>query len=201
MRGFVVRINIVLMDAHRPIWRRVIVPAPFSLADLHIVVQAAMGWYDYHLHHFAIGGVLFGDREAAGEFGDKELQSERDMKVGLLAREGERLFSYVYDYGDNWSCAIVLEALYPALQGVPYPCLDGGEGASPPEDVGGVWGYDELVAALADPEHDQHEVAVEQLGKDFDAEIFDNDTVAEVLATIVKPQARSRKRPAPSARH
>ncbi|MGC1381401.1 MAG: plasmid pRiA4b ORF-3 family protein [Candidatus Baltobacteraceae bacterium] len=201
MKGFVVRITIVLIDAHTPIWRRVIVPATFTLADLHTVIQAAMGWYGYHLHHFAISDVLFGDREAAGEFGDKELQSELDMKVGLLAREGERLFSYVYDYGDNWSCAIVLEAMYPALQGVPYPCLDGGEGASPPEDVGGVWGYDELVAAFADPKHDQHEEAIEQLGKDFDAEIFDNDAVAEALATIVKPRARSRKRPTPSARH
>src|SRR3954454_8271440 len=82
MKGFVVGITIALIDAHTPIWRRVIVPATFTLADLHTVVQAAMGWCGYHLHHFAISGVLFGDREAAGEFGDKELQSERDRKWG-----------------------------------------------------------------------------------------------------------------------
>ena len=160
-----------------------------------------MGWYDYHLHHFEIGGTLYGDREAAGEFGDAELQSERKINVGFLAREGERWFSYVYDYGDNWSCVIVLEALYPALPGVPYPCLDGGEGESPPEDVGGVWGYDELVAALDDPKNDRHEEAVERLGEGFDAASFDQDAVATALASLVKRSAKSRKKSSPSTRN
>lgn len=34
------------------IWRRVVVLETITLARLHQVIQAVMGWKDYHLHEF-----------------------------------------------------------------------------------------------------------------------------------------------------
>jgi hypothetical protein len=198
MKGYVVRITFSLLDAATPIWRRVIMPSAATLRDLHNVIQAAMGWYGYHLHHFEIGGLLYGDATSAGEFGDTEVLSETRLKLCQLVQDGERQFTYVYDYGDNWCCSIVLEAMYPAFPGIPYPCLDGGAGAAPPEDSGGVWGLEELIAALHDPEHERHEEAVERLGEDYNPEDYDEEAVARALEALVKRPVRPRSKASPN---
>ena len=43
-----------LAEVRPTVWRRVQVPADYTLARLHKVIQAAMGWQDYHLHEFTI---------------------------------------------------------------------------------------------------------------------------------------------------
>jgi hypothetical protein len=48
----------------------------------------------------------------------------------------------------------------------------GGECSAPPEDVGGVSGYQELLEALADPSHEEHEAMQEWLGRPFDPTAF-----------------------------
>ena len=48
------------LDRSEPeIWREVVVPSGFSLGELHTVIQVAMGWQDYHLHHFHIDGQRY----------------------------------------------------------------------------------------------------------------------------------------------
>jgi Plasmid pRiA4b ORF-3-like protein len=55
-----------------PVWRRVVVPASFTLAELHSVLQTATGWTDSHLHSFDIGEVLYGDvEEFEGKVGNE----------------------------------------------------------------------------------------------------------------------------------
>lgn len=46
-------------------------------------------------------------------------------------------------------------------------CLDGAN-ACPPEDVGGSWGYEHLLAVLDDPSHEEHEHLNEWVGGPFD---------------------------------
>ena len=36
------------------IWRRIQVPETYSFWDLHVAIQDAMGWLDYHLHLFRV---------------------------------------------------------------------------------------------------------------------------------------------------
>ena len=45
---------IVLHRVEPPVWRRIHVPESYSFWDLHVAIQDAMGWLDYHLHEFRI---------------------------------------------------------------------------------------------------------------------------------------------------
>ncbi|HEY0907058.1 MAG TPA: plasmid pRiA4b ORF-3 family protein, partial [Methylophilus sp.] len=42
------------------VWRRVQVAATTTIADLHAIIQTAMGWEDAHLHQFLIYGKAYG---------------------------------------------------------------------------------------------------------------------------------------------
>lgn len=66
-----------------------------------------------------------------------------------------------------------------------------GERSSPPEDCGGAWGYENFVAALADPGPDEHDRLLEWVGGGFDPEHFD-------LVAVNRALAPARRRAAPS---
>jgi len=72
---------------------------------------------------------------------------------------------------------VVLEKVSAAEAGQRYPLCLGGKRACPPEDCGGPYGYEELLDAMADPEHDRYEELVDWIGHEFDPEEFDTDLV------------------------
>ncbi|MCL2780570.1 MAG: plasmid pRiA4b ORF-3 family protein [Actinomycetia bacterium] len=168
-----VRLLISLRGIDPPIWRRVVVPESMWLRELHAVIQIAMGWQNSHLHEFDIEGARYGDPDLALEFGDMDLAlcDERRFTVGQAAHAASR-FGYAYDFGDGWGHEISVEAVL-ASDRPPVSRLLAGERACPPEDCGGVGGYEELLAALADPAHEEHESMLEWTGGGFDPERFD----------------------------
>jgi Plasmid pRiA4b ORF-3-like protein len=196
MRNMVVRAFVTMLDADPAIWRRIEIPADFTLKNLHDIIQAAMGWYDYHLHHFEIGGSLYG--EPAPDDYDREILNERKIKLGMLGGDGERAFDYVYDYGDNWRCTIVLEALLPSAPGATYPRLIDGARRGPPEDVGGPWGYAEFLDAIADPEHERHAELTEWSGGNFNPDHFDPDEINRALRQLSPRKGASSKKTKPA---
>jgi hypothetical protein len=162
-------LKITLADVAPPIWRRVAVPGAYTLDRVHRVIQLAMGWQDCHLHSFDIGGVSYGtpDPDALLELRD-ELETRLDTVVTKDAR-----FTYTYDFGDWWEHQVVAEDVVDADPDVRYPtCLDGA-GACPPEDVGGVYGYERFLAAMADPKHPEHQAMRDWIGRRFDARKFE----------------------------
>ena len=58
-----IQIHVALDDIEPPIWRRLVVSLDTTLAELHHILQAAMGWTDSHLHDFQVGGLTYGDIE------------------------------------------------------------------------------------------------------------------------------------------
>ncbi|MBI2373853.1 MAG: hypothetical protein HYV07_07640 [Deltaproteobacteria bacterium] len=48
-------LHILLNDTNPPIWRDLLVPGELTLADLHEVIQIAMGWTNSHLHTYGAG--------------------------------------------------------------------------------------------------------------------------------------------------
>jgi hypothetical protein len=163
-----------------PVWRRVLVPSDVTLADLHDVIQQAMGWDNDHMHVFSMGGQEYGSP-------DLELGHASDRNVLLsqvFTGQGDRL-RYTYDFGDDWEHDIVLEKTRTAVTQETYPSCVAGKGACPPEDCGGAWGYAELKEILANPSHEGHQDMLEWLGldagKDFDPKKF---SVAEVNARL-----------------
>jgi hypothetical protein len=170
----VLQLHIGLAESKPPIWRRVQVPASLTLRRLHAVVQAAMGWTDSHLHMFTHGDNRYGEAEPELMLTDDTTTTLRELALA----EGETL-SYEYDFGDGWEHVIQIEKVLDADPGLRYPVCLGGAGACPPEDCGGVWGYQDLLATLADPRHDEHEHLRGWLGlepgHDFDPHRFDLD--------------------------
>jgi hypothetical protein len=151
-----------------PVWRRVVVPAGITLGQLHDVIQDAVGWDDSHLHMFTAGKVTYGVPD--GDFMSDDQDEDAVRLSDLLSRKGQKL-TYTYDFGDDWDHLVKLEKILlpgskEALAAGPVPVCLAGEGACPPEDCGGAWGYGNLKEALANPDHDDHEDMLEWLGLD-----------------------------------
>jgi len=147
------QIRITLLDVDDPpVWRRVLIPAVYSLAQVHRVVQAAMGWRDCHMHSFRVGELEYGP-DPEGELGYLQ---EATVRLADIAKKGERMV-YEYDFGDSWEHELLIEDSTETRAGQTYPACTAGEGACPPEDSGGSFGYQELKETLADPSCDSYE--------------------------------------------
>ncbi|MBI3301735.1 MAG: plasmid pRiA4b ORF-3 family protein, partial [Deltaproteobacteria bacterium] len=79
---------------------------------------------------------------------------------------------------------ILLEKILPPEPGVHYPVCITGKRACPPEDCGGVWGYDSFLEAIQNPNHPEHDEMLEWIGGSFDPEAFDVDTVNRALRQV-----------------
>ncbi len=178
----VYRLKVTLRGIRPRIWRRLLVPADMTLAQLHDVLQVAMGWHGGHLHQFHIGGEIHGVPSPEDDITDHD---ERKSRLGAVAGDGDR-FVYEYDFGDGWEHEIVVEKTMAPEKGVLYPVCVGGERACPPEDCGGAGGYQHLLAVLADPKHEEHEDLTDWVGGEFDAEAFDVTMVNAALGRIGK---------------
>ena len=166
----VYRLKITLRDTQPPICRRIEVPDSVRLDHLNLMVQSAMGWTNSHLHEFVIADERFGMRH--DDF-DNDLADEKEHHLSELIQREKAKFRYVYDFGDGWEHDIVVEKITAPEPGVKYPRCTAGARACPPEDCGGPWGYLEFLAAIADPEHEEHESMLEWIGGSFDPEAFD----------------------------
>ena len=172
--GEIYQFKITLMESQPPIWRRFQV-LDCTLDKLHEHIQTAMGWTNSHLNHFTIEGKLYGDPMLMAETFEElnYADSTTTMLHEVLPRSGARFrFEYEYDFGDSWHHEVLFEGRPRAEPGQSYPlCLEG-ENACPPEDVGGVGGYQNFLEALADPEHEEHDQMREWIGRRFNRKAF-----------------------------
>jgi hypothetical protein len=141
------------------IWRRVLVPATFTLRELHGVIQVAMGWEGIHLYNFHLHAARYGSWEVAASSPDITLAT-------LRFRKGQR-FIYEYDLNIPWHHEVRIEDRLEPEARKTYPVCTGGDGACPPEDCGGP-------ASFMDHRDDR---------LSFDA-LEDLDTMVEVLQQI-----------------
>ncbi len=181
----VYQIKVTLDDSKPPIWRRLLLADTTTLGELHEILQIAMGWENYHLHMFIMGEQIYGDPEddETGEIGTK---SEKRVRLNqIVNREGFK-FRYEYDFGDSWDHTLLVEKILPAEKGTHYPVCIAGKRACPPEDVGGVWGYDDFLQAIADPKHKMHDRYIESIGGEFDPEAFDMEEVNAALQNLTR---------------
>jgi hypothetical protein len=135
-----------------------------SVVKLHENIQTAMGWTNSHLHEFDIKGQRYGDLELLDHgFEDgKCIDSTKTNLSQILPKTGKQFaFKYEYDFGDGWEHEVLFEGSPLVDPKAKYPlCLEG-ERACPPEDCGGVWGYGDLLEAIKDPNHEEHESMLE----------------------------------------
>ena len=165
------QVKITLQHIHPPIWRRVLTN-DCSLDELHDIVQVCMGWEDEHMYAFVIEGEEFGNPDHS----EPEYDS-RFVRLSEVVNGGHTSFLYDYDFGDEWRHIIDIEKTLPVEEGVRYPRCVKGERACPPEDCGGPYGYPYFLDKIQDPEHDEHEEALEWVGDEFDPEECDLEDI------------------------
>jgi hypothetical protein len=170
------RVRVDLTGTKPPLWRRLELASDMHLDELHDVLQVAFGWTDSHLHRFSAGPSLY-DRDAEqylcpfeveeGEEGTPEQEVRLDE---VLADAGDTLF-YAYDFGDGWEHTVRLEAVLPRDDAVPRAICTAGRRPGPPEDCGGVHGY-ELFSAATDPSHEDHSAACAEIARLYGPEVL-----------------------------
>jgi len=172
----VYQFKITLRDIKPPIWRRIQVPETCTFWDLHVAIQDAMGWEDYHLHEFEIAAPSTDLKVNIGipdeDFG-REILPGWKQKIPDYFSMGNKLVDYIYDFGDNWEHIIKLEKILPRDENVDYPKCIAGKRACPPEDCGGIWGYENFLEIINDPDNEEYEDMIEWAGGEFDPEHFD----------------------------
>lgn len=183
------------------VWRRVQVPLFLTFAEFHEVIQAVFDWDDSHVHCFYLFGDLarrdknlqshlgwhpdgmlatrcLVDHEEALEFEDPYVTQELEHGKRLSDLLTDKML-YVYDMGDDWEHLIEVEAITNTADFPFIRCL-AGEGAAPPEDVGGEEGFEEFLAVMADESHEDHAWAKEwSQGRYFPA--FDLERIDKKL--------------------
>jgi len=187
------QIKISLVDIEPSIWRRIIVPSNITFFKLHKIIQAAFAWQDYHIFNFDFEDtvVCLSDPEyALGEFygaGVEELNAKK-IKIDKLFTE-RKLFIYEYDLGDSWKHEIVIEEILKSDQKIKFPRCIEGERHRPPEDVGGIGGYERFLEAINNPHHPEYNDMLVWAEKDtggrkFDPEYFYLNEVNRALMKI-----------------
>lgn len=150
--GQALQLKVSLKGAKPPIWRRVLVSDTLTFHQLHEVIQAAMGWTNFHLYDFQYGDVYFEEMEEEFEQSSSNFRKIHDSKEALignvLVKEGQKL-EYTYDFSNNWEHTILLEKMDDKDAAEPI-CLKGRR-ATPPEAVGGVQNYNQAIKLLEDP--------------------------------------------------
>lgn len=174
----VMQFKVTLLDISPPVWRRIQVPETYTFWDLHVAIQDAMGWLDYHLHAFTMNDPKTGEECEIGipdedGWSDIETLPGWELAIAEWFTAEQSAAPYLYDFGDSWEHLVELEEVLPRSAKTKYPiCVDGAR-ACPPEDCGGVWGYEEFLNVVADANHEDHEEMLEWVGGPFDPEHFD----------------------------
>lgn len=174
--GSIYQLRVTLRGIDPPVWRRLLVPSATTLAQLHAIIQDAMGWQNYHLYRFTVGEGHFeaADPEAEGS------DAAGTSLEGLLLKVGD-VFEYLYDFGDDWHHEVVFEERVRPEPEVTYPLCADGARACPLENCGGPRGYVELLRALRTPQAPEYAETLRWVGNHFHPECFDLRATNRVL--------------------
>ena len=172
------KLRIELIDSEPKIWREFYIDSNILLPDLHIAIQVVMGWEDAHLHQFVHNRTFYGMPELYDELGTVDYQNIKLSK--LLTKKNDKLI-YEYDFGDSWEHKIQLENIETDITLPQLPYCKNGKMACPPEDCGGIPGYENLVSVLSNPKNEGYESMIMWLGGKYDPKVFDLDLVNEEM--------------------
>ena len=182
----IARLRIQLDDIEPAIWRHVEVPLTSTLKALHDVIQAIMLFEDYHLFQFEIGDRRYGYPDP--EWGDG-MRDARNIRLGAILARGETRFNYTYDFGDDWRHTIEVEEVVAADSMVDYPRFIDGARRAPPEDVGGLPGFEEFLMVMADPTDEEHETIMTWYGRPYDADDISPAIINQRIGKLAKRRA------------
>lgn len=173
----VLQFLIILTETDPPVWRRIQVPGDYTFWDLHVAIQDAMGWLDYHLHEFRVWNRVRRNMEHLGIPSDDDFgQPHRagwDVPILPVVQDSELPMLYTYDFGDNWRHVVMFETYGMVEAATRCPRCVAGARKCPPEDCGGVGGFENFLEAIRNKRHPEHKSYLEWVGGSYNAEEFD----------------------------
>jgi hypothetical protein len=170
-----------LVDVTPTVWRRLLIPGQVPLSTLHLMMQAAMGWEDYHLHAFEIEGERYGVSDP--EEDDEDVIDEVSALLSDVVADQTRFF-YEYDFGDFWRHEVVVESVARLPMILKFAVCVDGKRACPPEDCGGSHGYRDLLQAIGNPSREAPLDCVDWAGRPFDPDAFELPTINANLQRV-----------------
>ncbi len=179
MTDTIAHLRITLSDTDPVIWRQVDVPVEANLKMIHDIVQAAMGWQDYHLWEFEADDRRYG--LSGPQWPDDTLSAAKNVKLKSLIEKGISHLDYTYDMGDNWHHVIAIESVGQGQPDTKYPRFIDGARRAPPEDVGGTPGFENFLDAIADPKHPDHTELTAWHDECYGG-IFNPETIDELIS-------------------
>jgi hypothetical protein len=165
---FMLEVRVELVDVEPRIWRQLEVRGSLTLDVIHQVLQTAFGWEDMHLHRFTANDPFAPLRPVDGdipetlqwlprqECDEPDDRPEEDLSLGQLLALGGGAAFYEYDFGDSWLHRLEMVSQRPSTEDIPRARVLDGARRGPLEDSGGFPGYEEILEALADPNHPDH---------------------------------------------
>ena len=149
------------------------------LERLHDVIQCVMGWENRHPHRFLVGEKSYGIHE----FTPSETVERQFNLCNILTNQCNQL-KYEYDFLNHWVHLISIEEVLVDDFEYQYPVCLCGENTCPPEDSGGVQGYQRIQKALKDSKHPDHGHVMDWIGDDLKPFAFDLNSVNRVLVIL-----------------
>ena len=165
--------TISLLNTKPLVWRKVLAHEFIELPDLHMLIQMAMGWEARHLYSFEINNKHYSDGESATEI--NHLDDEGASLIDVLG--SSKKFLYTYDFGDHWVHEVEITKELNHDPRMNYPVCIAGQNACPPEDCGGIGGFEQLKTTLTGKESEEKSEMLAWLGGFFDTSTFDPNFV------------------------
>jgi hypothetical protein len=160
------------------VWRRIVVRSDTTLPEFASILEATMGWAGYHMHMFEANGICFGQADMDME----SIIDEQTITVEQVLPQPKSKLRWDYDFGDGWEHDIIVEAIDSPDDMKRYPYCVAGKQTCPPEDCGGIPGYENLLRVLANPSDPEYKDLFAWTPEGFDPNVFDLSEINEALA-------------------
>lgn len=173
--------KITLKGSTPRIFRTIQVEDNRTFYEFHHIIQISMGWLNYHLFQFKSKDYSISDPSMVDY---KEILDSKDIRLNqIITEEGDKI-EYEYDFGDGWIHTIRLEKVLPIKLHQEYPVCVRGKRSCPPEDCGGIWGYQNLIEVMANKKHPEYKEMKEWLGGYFDPEELNIEEINNELKDL-----------------
>ncbi|MGE0077582.1 MAG: plasmid pRiA4b ORF-3 family protein [Bacteroidales bacterium] len=166
-------VTATIQSSNPPIYRTIKLNGDISLQIIHEIMQATFNWGNVHLHYF--------------RHDDGNIIKDEEQTLLMDVLKSEHPIVYVYDYGDSWTINLELKNIENQGARIRPNCIDG-KRQSPPEDCGGMVGYEDALDLLAHHNKNalrKYPLIAEWYGEDYNPEFFDIDLVNSRLANVV----------------
>lgn len=152
-------IEVSLLGVEPRIWRRFLIAREATFEDLHRAIQWACGWEEAHLFEFrdGTGRETIAKMSLDDGFEDRSAPNAEIAKLFSHFSKRIRTCLYVYDFGDNWEHLVEVQDIVRLPETFKRRLLDGAR-AFPPEDCGGIWGYEDCCRAVGVTDSDTSEL-------------------------------------------